>query len=66
MPRNLCQSHLALAGIEAGSVAAQAENYKRTSFQELNSVYLFVPLVIETGGDFSPTATAFFLMLLAN
>ena len=48
MPRNLCQSHLALAGIEAGSMAAQSENYKRTSFQELNLVYLFVPLVIET------------------
>ena len=48
-------SHLALAG----SVAAEAEYLKRTKYQELDSVYLFVLQAIDTSRAFGPTAAAF-------
>ena len=39
---------------------AEAEYHKRTKYQELDTVCLFVPLAIETLGAFSPAAAAFF------
>ena len=59
-PDTYAPSHLALIGVEARRVAAEAEYHERTKYQELNSVYLFVPLAIETGCSF------FFLLILEN
>ena len=49
--------HLALAGVEAGSVATEAEHQNMTQYR---AMYLFVPLAIETSGAFDSAAAAFF------
>ena len=49
-----------VAGIEAGSVATETEYHKRTKYQELDYVYLFMLLAIETSGAFGSAAAAFF------
>ena len=48
-----------VAGVEAGSVATEAEVHKRIKYQDLDSVYLFVPLAVETSGALGLAATAF-------
>ena len=40
---------------------SEAEDHKRTKYQELVSMYHFVPLTIETSGAFGPTAAAFIM-----
>ncbi len=62
-----CHIHLcSLAGVDAGNVATKAEYHKRTKYHELDSVYLFVPLAIETSGAFGPAAAALFLLIWTN
>ena len=49
-PGTYAPSHLGFAGVEAGSVATEAEHHKRTKYQELDSTYLF----FETSGTLDP------------
>ena len=52
-------SHTHLATREAGTVAAQAEQRKRTKYTELEASHHFVPVAIETTGVFGPEALQF-------
>ena len=53
-------SHLAVVDVQVGSVAAEAEYHNRTKYQELDSMYIFIPIAIKISGAFSPAAAAVF------
>ena len=60
-PNTYAPSHLALAGVEAGSVATEAEyipQEDKISRVGLYFVNLFVSLDTETSGDFGPAVAA--------
>ena len=58
-PDTFAPSHTHLATREAGTVAAQAEQRKRTKYAELEASHHFVPVAIETTGVFGPEALQF-------
>ena len=62
-PDTFAPSHTHLATREAGTVAAQAEQRKRTKYTELEASHHFVPVAIETTGVFGPEAHSSFVNL---
>ena len=62
-PDTYAPSHILLATREAGAVAAQAEQRKRSKYAELEASHHFVPVAIETAGVCGPEALHFFCEL---
>jgi hypothetical protein len=53
-------SHLPLACVDAGAIAADAENRKMVKYQDLASLNHFCPAAVETAGPFGPNALNLF------
>ena len=58
-PDTFAASYLAAAASEAGRVAAQAEEKKRSKYLQLPSDLIFVPIAIETSGVIGKASLAF-------
>ena len=51
--------YLSTAVLKPGAVAEQAENRKMSTYSNLNSFYLFIPLAVETCVAFGPLSMQF-------
>ena len=58
-PDTFAPSYVSRATSEAGAVAAQAEDRKRTKYTCLEPTYTFTPIAIETSGVFGPLTLQF-------
>ena len=58
-PDTFAPSYNGLASSEAGLVAAQAEERKRSKYLHLSPVHLFLPVAIETSGVVGPQSKMF-------
>lgn len=59
-PDTFAPSHVSLAADVTGAVADEAEHLKRMKYNDLDSVYCFAPLAIETSGVLGSSAREFF------
>ena len=58
-PDTYAPSYTVSATVEAGAVAARAEERKRTKYSYLDSCHSFTPIAIETSGAFGPQTKLF-------
>jgi len=58
-PDTLAPSHIHKSSLAAGSVALEAEVKKSSKYSVLSVAHTFVPIAVETFGDWGPEAIAF-------